>query len=257
MIESDVIIAIGDFASWGAGKELAWAERLRTPVLMLIRKGRSMSRLVTGTSGDIVMAEWRYPNDIREVWSTYFVKRRAQLEAHRRLRAGRRRIYANVAADPCRLRWPRRRGRTEVAAIAHLRPRRVEEILSTAGALAEASADELQALVNVLGLPSITAVPGSSPPSLPLRALSPLPPPPSLRGGRVGRRSSCCSVRRQNWRKAAPVGGPFNEPADWVDSNVAERIIGSGLADRGPPGPFIASPVRSRSTWNGSLMRWV
>ena len=26
---SDVVIAVGDFASWGAGKELAWAERLR------------------------------------------------------------------------------------------------------------------------------------------------------------------------------------------------------------------------------------
>lgn len=38
VIESDVIIAIGDFASWGAGIELAWAERLRMPVLMFVRR---------------------------------------------------------------------------------------------------------------------------------------------------------------------------------------------------------------------------
>ncbi len=50
--ESDAVIAIGDFASWGAGKELVWAERLRTPVLVLLRKGCSMSRLVVGSTGD-------------------------------------------------------------------------------------------------------------------------------------------------------------------------------------------------------------
>lgn len=73
--ESDAIIAIGDFASWGAGKELVWAERLRMPVLMLLRQGRSISRLVTGTTGDIEVADWRFPDDIREVWTTYFVRR--------------------------------------------------------------------------------------------------------------------------------------------------------------------------------------
>ena len=40
VIDSDVIVAIGDFASWGAGKELAWAERLRTPALMRRRPRR-------------------------------------------------------------------------------------------------------------------------------------------------------------------------------------------------------------------------
>ncbi|MCA1708977.1 MAG: hypothetical protein LC808_39160, partial [Actinobacteria bacterium] len=67
--ESDVIIAVGDFASWGAGKELVWAERLRTPILLLLRKGRSMSRLVVGSTGDVEVAEWRFPDDLREVWT--------------------------------------------------------------------------------------------------------------------------------------------------------------------------------------------
>lgn len=173
VIESDAIIAIGDFASWGAGKELVWAERLRTPLLVLLREGRSMSRLVTGSTGDIVVSNWRFPDDILEVWTTYFVRRQAQLEAHRRMRSGRRRMWISTllhirsayqALDLA--------SQKEIAAIAHLRPRRVTEILGAAGALAEASADELQALVNALGLPSTSAVPGGSLPTLPSRALS-------------------------------------------------------------------------------------
>lgn len=218
VIESDVIIAIGDFASWGAGKELAWAERLRTPVLMLIRKGRSMSRLVTGTSGDVVMAEWRYPDDIREVWSTYFGKRRAQFEAHRRLRAGRRRIWTPTLLQ-IRATYDGLSdvGRTEVAAIAHLRPRRVDEMLGTAGALAGASADELQALVNALGLPSITAVPGSSPPSLPLRALSALATASELEGWKGREAVELLQRATAELAKGGTRRLSFNEPADWVD----------------------------------------
>ena len=88
VIESDVVIAIGDFASWGAGKELAWAERFRTPVLVLLRNGRSVSRLVEGTSADIEIARWRFHDDIREAWTTYFLKRKAQLEDRRRTQEG-------------------------------------------------------------------------------------------------------------------------------------------------------------------------
>lgn len=55
--KSDVVIAVGDFASWGAGKELASEERLRTPTLLLLRKGRSMSRLVVGSTGDVEVAD--------------------------------------------------------------------------------------------------------------------------------------------------------------------------------------------------------
>ena len=123
VVESDVVIAIGDFASWGAGKELAWAERLRIPVLMLLRHGRSMSRLVTGTTGDVDVGHWRFPDDIREVWTTYFVKRRAQLEAHRRLRAGRRLMWSPTVT---RIRAAydelESGAQTEIAAIAHLSP---------------------------------------------------------------------------------------------------------------------------------------
>lgn len=52
VVESDVIIPIGDFPSWGAGKEVAWAERMRTPLLMFLRDGQDVSRLVRGTPGD-------------------------------------------------------------------------------------------------------------------------------------------------------------------------------------------------------------
>jgi hypothetical protein len=218
VIESDVIIAIGDFASWGAGKELAWAERLRTPVLMLLRQGASMSRLVTGTSGDIFLAEWRNSDDIREVWSTYFMKRRLQLEAHRRLRAGRRRMWAPTLQQ-IRTAYDSLddRERREVSAIAHLRPRRVHEMLGAPGALAEASGDELQALVNALGLPSISAVPGGSLPTLPSRAYSALATASELEGWEGRRAVELLQRATAELAKGGTRRLRFNEPTDWVD----------------------------------------
>jgi hypothetical protein len=218
VVESDVVIAIGDFASWGAGKELVWAERLRTPVLMLLREGASMSRLVTGTTGDIAVAEWRFHDNIREVWKTYFVARRAQLEGHRRIRAGRRSMWT-----PTLLRIRSafdgldEAGRNEVAAIAHLSPRRVHEMLSTPGAIAAASADELQALVNALGLPSTTAAPGGEIPTLPARALSALATASELEGWEGRQAVELLQRATAELAKGGTRRLSFNEPADWID----------------------------------------
>lgn len=216
--DSDAVIAIGDFASWGAGKELVWAERLRTPVLLLLRQGRSMSRLVVGTTGDLEVAQWRFPDDIREVWTTYSVKRKAQLEAHRRMRAARRRLWSptmlHVRAvfdtlDPD--------GQREIAAIAHLSPRRVHEILSTPGTLAEASVDELHALVNAIGLPSKLAVPSGNPPSLPPRALSALATASELQGWDGRRAVELLQEATAELAKGGTRRLSFNEPTDWID----------------------------------------
>ncbi len=222
VVESDAIVAIGDFASWGAGKELVWAERLRMPVLMLLREGGSVSRLVTGTTGDITVARWRFHDDIRDAWSTYFMKRQAQLEAHRRLRAGRRRMWTptlvQIRASFDALTQSEQ---MEVAAIAHLSTRRINEVLSSPVALAEASADELQALVNGLGLPSTTAVPGGLPVALPPRALSALATASELEGW-DGRRAvdllqrATAELARGGTRRLS-----FSEPADWVDFDRA------------------------------------
>lgn len=216
--ESDVVIAVGDFASWGAGKELVWAERLRTPTLLLLRKGRAMSRLVLGTTGDVEVAEWRFPDDLREVWTTYFVKRKAQLETHRRMRVARRRLWSPTML---RLRGAfdalGADGQREVAAIAHLSPRRVHEILSAPGALAESSLDEQHALANAMSLPSTTVMPGGNVPVLPPRALSALATASELQGWDGRHSVELLQRATTELAKGGTRRLSFNEPADWID----------------------------------------
>lgn len=216
--ESDAIIAIGDFPSWGAGKELVWAERLRTPVLVLLRDGREMSRLVTGTTGDIEIARWRFHDDIREAWTTYFTKRKAQLEAHRRLRSGRQQLWMPTlitirsAFDDLS-----EAEQMEVAAIAHLGIRRVHELLSGPIAIAESSADELQAFVNALGLPSTIATAGPQPHSLPPRALSALATASELNGWDGRHAVELLQRATAELAKGGTRRLSFNEPVDWLD----------------------------------------
>jgi hypothetical protein len=202
----------------GPRQGLVWAERLRTPVLLLTRKGKSMSRLVIGSTGDIERAEWRFPNDLRDVWTTYFVKRKAQLEAHRRMRAARRRVWTPTmfrlrgafdALNPDEQR--------EVAAIAHLRPRRVHEILSSPGALAESSVDELHALASAMALPSTAIAPGGSLPVLPPRALSALATASELEGWDGRRTVELLQRATAELAKGGTRRLSFNEPADWSD----------------------------------------
>ncbi len=216
--ESDVVIAIGDFASWGAGKELAWAERLRTPVLLLLREGRSMSRLVVGSTGDVEVATWRFPNDLRDIWTTYFMKRKAQLEAHRRMRATRQRLWTptllRLRSGFDRLEPAQQR---EIAAIAHLSPRRVHEILSAPGALAESSADELHALTNAMSLPSTAVAPGGAFPTLAPRALSALATASELEAWDGRRAVELLQRATVELAKGGTRRLSFNEPIDWVD----------------------------------------
>ena len=218
VVEADVVIAVGDFASWGGGKELAWAERLRTPVLLLLRKGRPMSRLVLGSTGDVEMAEWRFPNDLREVWTTYFVKRKARLEAHRRMRTARRQLWTPTMLT---LRGAFDRlgqgEQDEVAAIAHLSRRRVHEILSTPAALAETSIDELYALANAMSLPSTAITPGGSMPALAPRALSALATASELEGWEGRRTIELLQRATAELAKGGTRRLSFNEPTDWID----------------------------------------
>jgi hypothetical protein len=172
VIASDAVIALGDFASWGGGKELVWAERLRLPVLLLVKKGASVSKLVLGTTGDIERHEWRFHNEVREAWQTFFLKRKAQLETHRRLRASRAMLWGpTLGRFLATYRSLDEVGRTVVTATSHLMPGRIGEMLSSPLALAEASLDEVTALSGALGLPSATMLPGEPSSALPPRAL--------------------------------------------------------------------------------------
>lgn len=217
VIDSDVIVAIGDFASWGAGKELAWAERLRTPVLVLLRHDRKVSRLVEGTSADIEIARWRFHDDIREAWKSYFLRRKAQLEDHRCLRRAKhhlwepslvtiRSAYGQLDDDE----------RAEVAAVSRLTDRRITEILTSPLTLAHASLDEAQALVNALELPSATAVPGGNPPGLPPRSLSALATAAELQQWDGQQVVELLQRATTELAKGGTRRLVFNEPADWI-----------------------------------------
>lgn len=161
VIASDAVILLGDYPSWGGGKELAWAERMRIPVLVLLHEDEKISRLVEGGTGDIQVGRWRFVGDVRGVWRDFFERRKQRLETHRRLRTSRgylwgpvlsrlNNAYASLSVD----------GRREVAATALLTDYRVREILGSPLAVAEASVDELQALAGALGLAASSLLPG-------------------------------------------------------------------------------------------------
>jgi hypothetical protein len=188
------------------------------PILLLLREGRAMSRLVVGSTGDVEVAEWRFPDDLREVWTTYFVKRKAQLEAHRRMRAARRRLWTPTLLrlrSSFDLLAPEEQ--REVAAIAHLSSRRVHEILSAPGALAESSVDELHALANAMSLPSTAITPGGSVPGLAPRALSALATASELEGWDGHRTVQLLQRATAELAKGGTRRLSFNEPADWID----------------------------------------
>ena len=218
VIESDVVIAVGDFASWGAGKELAWAERLRTPILVLLREGRGLSRLVAGTSADIEIARWRNHDDIREGWTTYFVKRKAQLEDRQWLRSARHRLWApSLVTIRATLNQLEESDRREIAAISRLTERRISEILLSPLTLAHASLDEAQALVNALELPSSTIAPGGHPPGLPPRSLSALATAAELEGWDGQQVVSLLQRATTELARGGTRRLVFNEPAAWID----------------------------------------
>ena len=218
VIDSDVIIAIGDFASWGAGKELAWAERLRSPVLMLLREDLRVSRLVEGTSADIEIKRWRFHSDIREVWTTYFTKRKAQIEENRRLRYARHQLWSPTL-ETIRSAYDQldQAKRAEVAAISRLTQRRVDEMLTSPLALAHASLDEVQALSSALELPTATVMPGGNLPALPPRALSALAIAAELQGWDGREAVSLLQRATTELAKGGTRRLSFNEPAAWID----------------------------------------
>ncbi len=217
VLDSDVIVAIGDFPSWGAGKELAWAERLRTPILMFLREGRSVSRLVEGTTADLEIVPWRHDADIREACNTYFMRRKNQLEAQRRLRDSRRRLWSPALQAIC-VAYDRldESGRATVAATARLSERRMREMISSPLTLAHTSLDEALALVNALELPSDTLLPAGSSTVLPPMALPALATAAELQRWSGDKaiallQKATVELARGGTRRIA-----FNEAADWI-----------------------------------------
>ena len=217
VLESDVIVAIGDFPSWGAGKELAWAERLRAPILMFVRQGQSVSRLVEGTTADIEVVAWHHVADIRDACNTYFMKRKSRLEAQRRLRESRQHLWS-PALQAIRHAYDQlnQEGRASISSATRLGDRRILEMTSSPLALAHASLDETLALVNALGLTSDTLLPAGVTTALSPRALSALGTAAELRGWSgedtiALLQKATIEMARGGTRRLA-----FNEAADWI-----------------------------------------
>jgi hypothetical protein len=154
-MEADLIVAICLGASTGVGKELAYAERYRTPTLVLIPSTSPASRLVLGATTDVEVQTFDNQAGVRAIVADYLRRRGGDLNAHRNVRVGRESRYA---ADLGRLRAAvRRRGEPfrhpEAASAAMLTPSRIDEMLSSPAHLAGATLDEYDALCEALGLP--------------------------------------------------------------------------------------------------------
>lgn len=219
VIGSDLVIAIGDFASWGAGKELVWAERLRIPVLMLVRPKNGISRLVTGTTADFEIHEWRFPGDLRRPGKrhTYHLSRRTQFEAHRRLRADRDLLWGSTLSRL--LTAYHALSQTEQQAVgmtAQLTTGRIEELLAAPRAFAEASLDEAIALSGALGLASQAILPGEHAEHLPPRALAGLQSAAALEGWDGARTVGLLRQAEVELAKGGSRRLVFNAAADWI-----------------------------------------
>jgi len=218
VISSDALILLADFPSWGGGIELVWAERLRIPVLLLVRDPQSASRLLRGSIADLQVDIWRFHNDLRDAWKSFFLNRKQQLETHRRLRADRQLLWGPTIA---RLRHaydelsPAQR--LEVVAVAQIVDRRIAEMLSSPFAFAEASIDEIQALTGALGLPTSWLLPGEPQVSLPAKSLAALQNASELA---TWTGSKTLSLLRRAHVELARGGTrrlTFNESQDWID----------------------------------------
>ncbi len=184
---------------------------------MLLRRNAAVSRLVVGTTGDIEVHEWRFHTEVREIWKTYFLRRKAQLEGHRRIRAARAMLWgAPLGRMLAAYRSLDEHDRITVAATAQLTPRRITEMLRSPLALAEASLDEVTALSGALGLPSTVVQPGEAISALPARALAALQGASELQGWSGSEtvallRSATVELAKGGTRRLV-----FNTPADWI-----------------------------------------
>jgi len=215
---SDALIVLADFASWGGGMEIVWAERLRLPMLLLARDHESISRLLRGSTADVHIHEWRNHNDLRAAWHGFFLGRKSQLEAHRRLRADRqmmwgptvariREAFDELASDK----------RNELYAVAQLSDRRVAELLSSAVIWAEASMDEVQALTGALGLPSSTYVAGDAAVSVSTRDLAALQHASELERWSGSKTIDLLRKAELELARGGTRRLRFSAPEDWVD----------------------------------------
>ncbi|MDQ6947491.1 MAG: hypothetical protein M3256_14770 [Actinomycetota bacterium] len=153
-MNADFLIAICA-PSLGAGKELAYVERYRTPQLLLVPEGDVLSRLPAGTTADVEVHFFNDAPHAAQIVTDYVHRKTRALDRHRTARVARETRWApllgRLRAAVVDLGEPTRRA--DVTEEVLLTPDRVEEILSSPGHLAGASLDEIDSLASLLGIP--------------------------------------------------------------------------------------------------------
>ncbi|HEX2240153.1 MAG TPA: hypothetical protein VHJ82_03280 [Actinomycetota bacterium] len=80
VLDSDLLVVLGNYPSWGGGKEIAWGEANGCAVVLIMSTNRRLSRLVSGSSrGLAVLPD---TSGIAGALTEYVEAKRASLEAH-------------------------------------------------------------------------------------------------------------------------------------------------------------------------------
>lgn len=155
-LEADAMVVIADHGgSLGIGQELTWATSLQLPVVILHRKGTTISRQPRGAAAeyDIELKEYNDPEHMRDLLDGWLVSRRTQICDGPRRRIGRRGHLTRI----CELlagRWEQLspEERLHATMTSRLPAVRVERIISEPLAMAAASVQELMALGCAVGI---------------------------------------------------------------------------------------------------------
>lgn len=169
-LEADAVVVIADHGgSLGIGQELTWACSLQLPIVILHRKGTSISRQPRGAAAeyDIDLKEYRDPEHMRDLLDGWLVSHRPQICDGPRRRVGRSGHLTHI----CTLlaeRWERLspEERLHATMTSRLHALRVERIVSDPLAMAAASVQELIALGCAVGIDILDLHRTAPPPEL-------------------------------------------------------------------------------------------
>lgn len=123
VLSSDLLIALTNEPSFGAGQELDFAFNANIPIILLVRTGHLVSRMVRGIPGLVVVVEYDSPEVLHDELTRALVQLRPLLQ-ERRIR--REKYELNVVGD--RIRRARESARLttdEVAAMLNVTPGQV------------------------------------------------------------------------------------------------------------------------------------
>ncbi len=151
VLESDIVICIVDYPTTGGGKEIAWAERNLTPVLLLSHSFQ-VSRLLTGSSSVVEDEYWNESDGCRVPIARFLERLAPRIRRHALDRLMRERELDNITT--------RIRRAIQIAEQLQsngneglLAQRRLREIGVSAATVDNATIAELRHLAKAAGLP--------------------------------------------------------------------------------------------------------